>query len=326
MNNIEIKLQSYLLWLLAHAAGVHWQYGVPGTQVQYAWGTVEEESAEVGRTIEHIWTQDLGICTQKQRQEMSAQLSVIWGWQESVRRTWWRKKSSKVRNRLLTRLFAEKRFKEIKDIQRCGSGDEWPWLHPALSHNRRCRLTPVIPLNRHHSWPFFSLSQLTTPTRLSLVSLSVFSFFFNFAILYVYSAQCLFRLKLTVKWKNNNTINYAWSWYSLNDKLIRMCQICLFNKMNVCAGLPFCYPFNMCMCVPVCVCTSQLRTGGRAVVFRLLVRDNVCLKKHTWKPRCLQCLTKRVLTFYAMFKWNKKLLIARRCFTANPTNTQHALL
>lgn len=73
MNDIKIKSHrasiylSYRLWFLAHAVGVHCQYGVPGTQVQYARGTVQEESAEVGRTLEHIWTQDLRICTQKQR-------------------------------------------------------------------------------------------------------------------------------------------------------------------------------------------------------------------------------------------------------------------
>lgn len=58
---------SYRLWFLAHSVGVHGQYGVPGTQVQHARGTVQEESAEVGRVLEHIWAQDLRICTPKQR-------------------------------------------------------------------------------------------------------------------------------------------------------------------------------------------------------------------------------------------------------------------
>lgn len=78
----------------------------------------------------------------------------------------------------------KKRFKEIKDIQRCGSGDEWPCLHPALSHNRRCRLTPVIPLNRHHSWPFFF--PLTTH-KSSQSRLAVCVFFF-----YLSNSLCIF--------------------------------------------------------------------------------------------------------------------------------------
>lgn len=173
-------------------------------------------------------------------------------------------------------VFPERGLK--RDNKWSESDEEWPSFHPALSHNWSYRLTPVIPLSFHHSDLFFPFTSITT-TNLSLSLLS-FSLRASFQISIYISFNVYSDSNLLYEREKNNKLNYAWSWYLINNALICTCVKSVSLIRCMCVPGLLSYPLSVCVCVcphPSCrleeaqLCSEHLRTPGeRYCVFECM--------------------------------------------------------
>lgn len=127
---------------------------------------------------------------------------------------------------------------------------------------------------------------------------------------------------MTVKWKSNNKLIYASTWYSLNNEWVYACVQSVSLRRWTCVCVLLCYQFSVRVCVrvPMCVCVCVYVSAEEDW------RKHSCVPSlsELWVSKTsmteVSLLTKHVLTYYGPFRCNKKLSIARWCFTANQTN------